>query len=58
MSEKTRQKKDGQRKDKKNQKMRESENEFVQKASAPTQARDQSNRTDAQPGPGEKPSED
>jgi len=58
MSEKKRQKKDGQRKDKKNQQMRESENEFVQGASAPTQARDQSNRTDEQPGPGEKPDTD
>ena len=51
MSEKKRQKKDGQRKDKKNQAMRESENEVVQEASSPNQVRDQSNRTDTQPGP-------
>ncbi len=51
MSEKTRKKKDGQRKDKKNQARRESENEVEQKANSPLQVRDQSNRTDAQPGP-------
>ncbi|HEV2864487.1 MAG TPA: hypothetical protein VGX48_26035 [Pyrinomonadaceae bacterium] len=51
MSEKTRKKKDGQRKDKKNQARRESENEVVQEANSPLQVRDQSNRTDAQPGP-------
>jgi hypothetical protein len=51
MSEKTRQKKDGQRKDKKNQARRASENEVEQKANSPLQVRDQSNRTDAQPGP-------
>ena len=51
MSEKKRQKKDGERKDKKNQQMHERENEVVQHASAPQQARDASNRTDAQPGP-------
>jgi hypothetical protein len=51
MSEKKRQKKDGERKDKKNQQMHERENEVVQTASAPQQARDASNRTDAQPGP-------
>ena len=51
MSDKDRQKKDGGRKDKKNQKMHERENEVVQEASPPMQVRDQSNRTDAQPGP-------
>lgn len=51
MSGKDRQKKDGQRKDKKNQQMHERENENVQEANAPSQIRDQSNRTDAQPGP-------
>ena len=51
MSDKKRQKKDGQRKDKKNQAMRASENEVVQEASSPNQVRDQSNRTDEQPGP-------
>ncbi len=51
MSEKKRQKKDGQRKDKKNQARRESENEVEQRATSPNQVRDQSNRTDAQPGP-------
>ncbi|HYE15443.1 MAG TPA: hypothetical protein VD968_13455 [Pyrinomonadaceae bacterium] len=50
MSEKKRQKKDGERKDKKNQRRRESENEMVQGASAPQQARDASNLTDKQPG--------
>ena len=51
MSEKKRQKKDGQRKDKKNQARRESENEVEQRASSPNQVRDQSNLTDTQPGP-------
>ncbi len=51
MSDKKRQKKDGQRKDKKNQARRESENDVVQEASSPNQVRDQSNRTDTQPGP-------
>ncbi len=51
MSDKDRQKKDGGRKDKKNKAMRERENEVVQGASVPQQARDASNRTDAQPGP-------
>ena len=50
MSEKTRQKKDGERKDKKNQRRRESENEVVQGASAPQQVRDASNLTDRLPG--------
>jgi hypothetical protein len=51
MSDKDRQKKDGERKDKKNQRMRERENEVVQEATAPQQVRDVSNLTDAQPGP-------
>ncbi len=55
MSDKDRQKKDGQRKDKKNQKMHEHENEFTQEADPRLQGRDQSNFTDRQPGPGEKP---
>ena len=50
MSEKKRQKKDGERKDKKNQQMHERENEVVQEASAPQQVRDASNLTDTQPG--------
>ena len=50
MSEKKRQKKDGERKDKKNQARRASENEVVQEANSPLQVRDQSNLTDTQPG--------
>ena len=50
MSDKDRQKKDGQRKDKKNQRMRERENEVVQETNSPLQARDQSNFTETQPG--------
>ena len=50
MSDKDRQKKDGERKDKKNERRRESENEVLQTASAPQQARDASNLTDTQPG--------
>jgi hypothetical protein len=50
MSEKKRQKKDGQNKDKKNKAGRESENKRQQRASAPQQARDQSNLTDTEPG--------
>ena len=50
MSEKTRQKKDGERKDKKNQRMRESENKVVQQTNSPLQAKDQSNLTETQPG--------
>ena len=50
MSDKDRQKKDGERKDKDNKQTRESENEVVQTASAPQQARDASNLTDQQPG--------
>jgi hypothetical protein len=51
MSDKDRQKKDGERKDKDNKQTRESENEVVQTASAPQQARDASNLTDRQHGP-------
>jgi hypothetical protein len=54
MSDKDRQKKDGERKDKKNQQRRKSENEIVQGASAPQQARDASNLTDKQPGAADK----
>ena len=50
MSEKTRQKKDGQRTDKKRQAMRERENEVVQETKTPLQGRDQSNFTETQPG--------
>ena len=50
MSDKDRQKKDGGRTDKKNERRRESENEVVQEASQPQQARDASNLTDTQPG--------
>ena len=51
MSDKDRQKKDGERTDKKNQAMHERENDVVQEASAPQQVRDVSNLTDTQPGP-------
>ena len=51
MSDKDRQKKDGERKDKDNKQTRERENEVVQGASAPQQARDASNLTDRLPGP-------
>ena len=50
MSEKTRQKKDGQRKDKKNEAMRQRENEVVQETKTPLKGRDQSNFTETQPG--------
>ena len=50
MSDKDRQKKDGQRKDKKNQAMRERENEVMQETESPLQGRDQSNFTETQPG--------
>ena len=50
MSDKDRQKKDGERKDKKNHRMHERENEVVQQAVAPQQVRDVSNLTDTQPG--------
>jgi hypothetical protein len=51
MSDKDRQKKDGERQDKKNQQMHERENDVVQQAVAPQQVRDASNLTDTQPGP-------
>jgi hypothetical protein len=50
MSEKTRQKKDGERKDKKNRQMHERENEVVQEANPRLKSRDQSNFTETQPG--------
>jgi hypothetical protein len=50
MSDKDRQKKDGRRKDKKNQAMRERENEVVQETNSPLQGRDQSNFTETEPG--------
>lgn len=54
MSDKDRRKKDGQDKNKKNQATREGEkNSRKQGASAPNQVRDQSNRTDKEPGPGD-----
>lgn len=53
MSDKDRNKKDGQRKDKKNQAQRERENDRVQEAQPRQQARDASNLTDTQPGPGD-----
>jgi len=52
MSDKDRQKKDHKRKDKKNKAMREHENSRTQKASPRHQAKDESNLTDSQPGPG------
>ncbi len=54
MSDKDRQKKAGERKDKKNQARRESERGREQKAEPPQQGRDASNFTDTQPGPGRK----
>ncbi|PYS80694.1 MAG: hypothetical protein DMF67_19500 [Acidobacteria bacterium] len=51
MSDKDRQKKDGGRTDKKNKQMHERENEVVQEAQPPHQARDESNLTDTQSGP-------
>jgi len=50
MSDKDRRKKDGERKDKKNERMRESENEVVQDSNPPQQARDASNLTHTEPG--------
>ena len=58
MSDKDRQKKDGERTDKKNQAMRERENEVVQEASAPQQVRDASNLSDTEPGPADTRKED
>ena len=54
MSEKKRQKKDGERKDKKNKAMHDSENDREQRASAPQAARAVSNLTDTEPGPGDR----
>ena len=51
MSDKDRQKKDGMRTEKKNQRRRERENEVVQEAKTTHQARDESNLTDTQSGP-------
>jgi hypothetical protein len=53
MSDKDRNKKDGQRTDKKNQARRERENPVVQEAQPRQQAKDASNLTDTQPGPGD-----
>ncbi len=53
MSDKDRQKKDGQRKEKKNKKMRGAENERSQTTTSPQQARDVSNLTDTEPGAAE-----
>ena len=50
MSEKTRQKKDGGNKDKKNQAMHERENDRVQEAAAPQKGRQASNFTDTEAG--------
>ncbi|HEY0006316.1 MAG TPA: hypothetical protein VGB17_16160 [Pyrinomonadaceae bacterium] len=52
MSDKDRQKKDGQRKDKKNKATREGRNEQEQGASAPDQRMDQPNLKDKQGGQG------
>jgi len=54
MSEKKRQKKDGQRKDKKNKAMHDAENEREQQATSPQAARDVSNLTDTEPGAGDR----
>ena len=51
MSDKDRQKKDHERKDKKNKAMREHENPRKQQASPRHQAQDESNLTDTEPGP-------
>ena len=51
MSDKDRAKKDHMRTDKKNKAMRERENDHVQRANPPHQARDESNLTDAEPAP-------
>lgn len=50
MSDKKRQKKDGQNKDKKNKAMRESENDRTQTTKSPLKSRDQSNFTETEPG--------
>jgi hypothetical protein len=51
MSDKDRQKKDHERKDKKNKAMRENENPRTQEASPRHQAKDESNLADSQSGP-------
>lgn len=53
MSDKDRKKKDGQRKDKKNQAQRERENDRVQEARPRMQSKDQSNFTETEPGAAE-----
>jgi hypothetical protein len=53
MAHKDRHKKDHIRKEKKTKAMRESENPFAQRAFPRHQAKDESNLTDTQPGPGE-----
>ena len=53
MSDKDRNKKDGQRKDKKNQARRERENDRVQEARPRMQSKDQSNLTETEPGAAE-----
>jgi hypothetical protein len=54
MAHKDRNKKDHQRKEKKTKAMRERENPLAQQASPRHQAKDESNLTDTQPGPGER----
>ncbi|HVF29008.1 MAG TPA: hypothetical protein VM943_12250 [Pyrinomonadaceae bacterium] len=53
MSEKKRQKEDGQNKDKKNKAARESRNEREQRATSPQQAKAVSNLSDTEPGASE-----
>lgn len=53
MSDRDRQKKDGQRTEKKNQAMHDRENLKVQEARPRHQAKDESNLTDTRPRPGE-----
>ena len=50
MSDKKRQKKDGGRKDKQNKAMHEAENDRALQQDTPMQSRDQSNRTESEPG--------
>ena len=54
MAHKDRHKKDYKRKEKKTKAMRERENPLAQQASPRHQAKDESNLTDTQPGPGER----
>lgn len=54
MTHKDRDKKDHKRKEKKTKAMREGENPLTQRASPSHQAKDESNLTDTQPGPGER----